>query len=126
MTSHQCLSLLTQKKKYVIIEPGDRYLKTWIGQPSSDLDKRYRTLQILTRGDGLQANIAIVFRDRGKRISPDEKAAYHPDVDVYWETNAWADTECSVNWVNSILKETAKDIEKFLLFVDNLTAQQTT
>ena len=45
-------------------------------------------MQVCIRGDGSQPNIAI-FRGTGKHIRPDEKAAYHPDVNVYWQTSAW-------------------------------------
>ena len=53
-------------------------------------------------------------------MRPDEEAAWHPDVDVLWQENAWADT-----WVNSTLKSSVQDLDRHVLFVDNLTAQQT-
>lgn len=122
-TSHQCFSLSIQKKTYEIIEPRDCYQKTWISQPSPGLDKRQCTLKVCTRGDDSQSNIAIIFRGRG--VGLDEKAAYHPDVDVFWQTNAWDDTECSANWVYATIKQSVKDIEKIVLFVDNYsTANQ--
>ena len=58
-------------------------------------------------------------------MRPDEEAAWHPDVDVLWQENAWAATQCSVNWVNSTLKSSVQDLDRHVLFVDNLTAQQT-
>ena len=79
-------------------------------------------MQLCTCGDGSRPNITIIFGGTGKRIRPDEKAAYHPDVDVYCQTNAWADTEYSVDLINSTVKVLVKDIERFLLFVDNLTS----
>ena len=122
LTSHQCFSLSIQKKTYEIIEPSDCYQKTWISQPSSGLNKIH-TWKVCTRGDDSQPNIAIIFRGRG--VGFDEKAAYHPDVYVFWQTNGWDDTECSANWVYSTLKESVKDIEKIVLFVDNYsTANQ--
>ena len=57
-------------------------------------------------------------------MRPDEKAAWHPDVDVLWQENAWADTTVSVNWVNTTLKLVVENLEKHVLFVDNGTAQQ--
>ena len=51
--------VIDSKKTYEIIEPGDRYQKTWVSQPSSGLDERQCTLQVCTRGDGLQPNIAF-------------------------------------------------------------------
>ena len=65
------------------------------------------------------------FRGKGKRISPDEKESYHKYVDVYWQPNAWADTEFSIEWVTKTLKPGVKtdNNEEFILFCDNLTAQ---
>ena len=37
-------------------------------------------------------------------MSTDEKNAYHKDVDVYWQANALADVNFSVNWVTRTLK----------------------
>ena len=113
------------KKTYEIINPDDKYHKTWISQPASGLEKRQCTLQVCTRADGKQPRIAIIFGGKGKRVRPDEEAAWHPDVDVLWHENAWADTQCSVNWVNSTLKSSVPDLDRHVLFVDNITAQQT-
>ncbi|KAK3279245.1 hypothetical protein CYMTET_12859 [Cymbomonas tetramitiformis] len=65
----------------------------WVRQPgASGLEKRQATLQICIRagvdseGKNLpQPPVAIWFRGTGKRISDAEKAAYHPDVHVYWQ-----------------------------------------
>ena len=46
---------------------------------------------------GKQPTIAIIFRGTGRRVHPDEKAAWHPDVDVLRQENAWADITVSVN-----------------------------
>ena len=58
-------------------------------------------------------------------MHPDKKAAWHPDVDVIWQENAWAYTTSSVNQVNMALNPVVENLEKYVLFVDNLTAQQT-
>ena len=58
-------------------------------------------------------------------MHPDKKAAWHPDVDVIWQENAWGYTTSSVNQVNMALKPVVENLEKYVLFVDNLTAQQT-
>ena len=58
-------------------------------------------------------------------MRPDKKIAWHPDVDVLWRENAWADTTVSINWVNTTLKPVVENLEKYVLFVDDLTAQQT-
>ena len=91
----------------------------------SGLEKKQCTLQVCTPADGKQPRIAVIFRDKGKRVRLDKKAAWHPDVDVLWQENASADTTVSVNWVNTTLKPVAENFEKYVLFVDNLTAQQT-
>ena len=85
------------KKTYEIINPDDKYHKTWISQSASGLEKPQCMLQVCTRVDGKQPRIAIIFRGKGKRVRPDEEAAWHPDVDVLWQENAWAD------WANSHL-----------------------
>ena len=95
--------------------------KVWISQPGSGLDKRQCTLQICFRPTGEQPRLGVIFRGTGKRISQDEKEAYHPDVDVYYRENAWADTKVSVEWVQKTLSPSVKDDERFALFCDNLT-----
>ena len=76
------------KKTYEIIKPGDMHQKTWISQPVSGLEKRQCTLQVCIRADGKQPRIAVIFGGKGKRVRPDEKAAWCPDVDVLWQENA--------------------------------------
>lgn len=68
----------------------------------SGLDKRQCTLQICFSPGNTKIKNVIIFRGKGKRITDDELKAYHRDVDVYWQTNAWADTEFSVNWIRNI------------------------
>ena len=58
-------------------------------------------------------------------MRPDKKVAWHTDVDVLWQENVWADTTVLVNWINISLKPVVKNLEKHVLSVDNLTAQQT-
>ena len=68
----------------------------------------------------------IIFRGRGKGIKETERLAYHPDVDIYFQKNAWADTEVFVQWVNKTLAKAVEGLDHYSLFLDNLTAQQTT
>ena len=98
--------------------------KIWITQPGSGLDKRQCTLQIVTRAEGEQPRIAIIFRGQGKRISLDEKIAWHQDVDVYWQCNAWADTKVSLEWVKGMLSKSVQGLNRFALFLDNLKSQE--
>ena len=39
--------------------------------------------------------------------------------------NAWAATTVSVNWINTTLKPVVENLERHVLFIDNLTAHQT-
>ena len=75
------------------------------------------------RPTGEPPRLGVIFRGTGKRISQDEKEAYHPDVDVYYQENAWANTKVSFEWVQKTLSPSVKDDERFVLFCDNLTAQ---
>ena len=119
----QCLLLLIPKKNE-IIKRGDKHHRTWISQPTSGLEKRQYALQVCARADGKQPRIAVIFWGKGKRVRLDEKAARHPDVDVLWQENAWADTTVLLNWVNATLEPVVENLEKHIIFVDNLTAQQ--
>ena len=94
--------VINVKRTYEQIEKNHAE-KNWIAQPGSGLDKRQCTLQIITRAEGEQPRIAIIFRGKGKQIRQEEKNAWHQDVDVYWQTNAWADTEVSLNWAKETL-----------------------
>ena len=85
--------MIDVKRTYEEIVPNHTK-KIWIAQPGSGLDKRQCTLPVMTRADGEQPRIAIM----GTRIGDDEKNAWHQEVDVYWQTNAWADTEVSTKW----------------------------
>ena len=97
--------------------------KVWISQPGSGLDKRQSALQICFKSTGEQPKLGVISRGTRKRISQDEKEAYHPDVDVYYQENAWADTKVSVEWMQKTLSPFVKDDERFVLFCDNLTAR---
>ena len=89
---------ITTKRTYELIKKGDRYHKVWISQPGSGLEKRQCTLQVCFRPTGKQPKLAIIFRGKGKWITKEEKAAWHKHVDVYFQENAWADTDFSVAW----------------------------
>ena len=115
--------VIDHKRTYEVIEEDQRYRKVWIQQPRSGLDKRQCTLQVCIRAEGEQPKIAIIFRGTGKRLKESERLAYHPLVDVYFQANAWADTPVSVEWVEKTLKNSVKGLARFILFLDNLTAQ---
>ena len=79
----------------------------WVSQPGSGLEKRQASLQ-LCFGPKTIVRPALIFRGTGKRITPDEIMAYHKEVDVYWQTNAWADTAFCTDWANNTLKERSR------------------
>lgn len=118
--------VIDHKRTYEVIENKEqRYNKVWIQQPGSGLDKRQCTLQVCIRAEGEQPRLAIIFRGTGKGIKEIEKLAYHPDVDVYFQKNAWADIQVSIEWVNKTLAKAVDGLDRYALFLDNLTAQQT-
>ena len=102
---------------------ADKHQKTWISQQAAVLEKRQCTLQVRVQADGKRPRIAVVFWGKGKRVCPDEKAAWYPDVDVLWQENGQLGNWVWVNWVNTTLKPVVKNHENYDLFVDNLTAQ---
>jgi hypothetical protein len=55
-------------------------------------------------------------------VGADERNAWHKGIDVYWQDNAWADTNFSVEWVQKTLKFAVSQakLKKFVLFADNL------
>ena len=73
---------------------------------------------------GEQPRIGIVFRGKG-RISQDERDAYHEEVDVYFQSCAWVDTDVSLEWLEKTLKKPVENLDRFVLICDNLTAQTT-
>ena len=99
---------------------------SFFSTPGSGLDKRQCTLQVCFSPEDTHAGIAVIFKESGKRIGEDEKESYHKGVNVYWQKNAWADTDVSVEWVKNTLRN-AVDIgcadSEFVLFCDNLNAQ---
>ena len=96
--------------------------RVWVAQPGSGLDKRQATLQVCFNPEGM-VKPALIFRGKGKRISQDEVLAYDTDVDVYWQPNAWVDTAFSVKWVKNTISNAVANLDEYVLFCNNLTAQ---
>ena len=104
--------VIDTKTTYEHVEPRskeNRHKKVWVSQPGSGLGKRQCTLQICFRPEGEQPKIGIIFRSMGKRISEAEKLPWHPDVDVFFQLNAWADTKFCLEWVEKTLKSVVKE-----------------
>lgn len=71
-------------------------------------DKRFCTLQLAVRlsNDNTeypQPRLAIIFHGQGKKISKEERNAWDPRVDVYFQSNAWADTDFCVDYCRKTL-----------------------
>ena len=117
--------MLDCKKTYE--RPGvGKYDKVHVKTPGSGLDKRQCTLQLLISAENNLARVEIIFRGKhgGKFISKAQKKHYHPDVDVFFQPNAWADSEFSEEWINKTLKPAvAASKDEFILFCDNLSCQ---
>ena len=64
---------------------------------------RLETLQICFSPVVLQPRLAIIFWGKGQKISQEEGAAWHPDVDIYFQDNAWADIKFFVEWAEKNL-----------------------
>ena len=76
-------------KIYEYVEPGLKNHTTWISQRGRGPDKRQYTFQVAFCPERNQPRLTIASRGTGKRISQDEKLAWHPDVDIYFQQNAW-------------------------------------
>ena len=118
--------VLDVKKTYEYVEPGNKHHNTWISQPGSGLDKRQCSLQVMFRPEGEQPQISIIFRGKGLRISQEEKDAWHPDVQVFFQTNAWMDQKVNMEWTEKVLFKFVEkeNLKKFVLLCDNLEAHQ--
>ena len=77
------------------------------------------------RPEGVQPKLAVTFWGQGLRISEDEKKAWHQDVDVYFQTNAWMDQHVCKRWCDKTLLPIIKEqsLSKCILFLNNLKEQ---
>ena len=67
--------------------------------------------------------VSVLYRGMGKQISEDERQLCHKSVDIYWQPNAWADTDVCVNWTKNTLVPPMKNQGEYVLFSDNLEGQ---
>ena len=73
--------------------------RVWLVGCKHDDGKRFCSLQVAARcANGPvdwprcgQPRLTIIFRGTGKRILPEERQAWHPDVHVRFQSKAWAD-----------------------------------
>ena len=102
-----------------------------IAQPFSGLEKRQCTVQPTIGPGGKLMQCAIIFRGTGKRISKVEKKAYDPRVDVFFQKNAWADSNFCMAWAKRCFRKSLMQggggvpVEESLLTLDNLHGQTT-
>jgi hypothetical protein len=98
----------------------------WLLQPGGGaLSKRQATLLLFFCADpSVVCRPAIIFRGMGKRIKASERAAWHPDIDVYFQAKAWADTPMMVAWAGNTMRAAVPGPgkEMALLLCDNLKA----
>ncbi|CAB1096180.1 unnamed protein product [Ectocarpus sp. CCAP 1310/34] len=80
-------------------------LRVAISQPFPGLEKRQCTMQDIFGPGEKTMQISVIFRGTGKRISPVEKAAYHEDVDVFFQVNAWANQKFCMEWAKRSYRE---------------------
>ena len=66
------------------MEQSSKHRNTWISQPGSYLAKRQCSLQAVFHPEGHQPLLAISFRGGSKRITNDEKLAYHPHAVIHF------------------------------------------
>ena len=79
----------------------DRPLEMAVARPAEETRlEKYRDpfMQVIFGPGSRLMRISVIFRDTGKRISPVEKAAYHKNVDVFFQENAWADQKFCMEW----------------------------
>ncbi|KAK3248656.1 hypothetical protein CYMTET_41881 [Cymbomonas tetramitiformis] len=89
--------------------------EVWISTPSgSSLEKRQCTLQVCYAADvasgKIQCRLALIFRGEGKRITELERLSWDARVDVYFQTNAWADREFCLAWLERTYGPWAKPL----------------
>ncbi|CAB1103214.1 unnamed protein product [Ectocarpus sp. CCAP 1310/34] len=102
-----------------------------ISQPFPGLEKRQCTMQVIFGPGEKTLLISVIFRGTGKRISLVQKAAYHKDVDVFFQENAWADQKFCMEWAKRSYREGLMhgrgELSKArsILIMDSLYAQTT-
>lgn len=83
-------------------------------------------LQLWIRAEGWQTvKPAIIFRGKGNVSTSDKRENYDLDVDVYFQANAWMDTDVNMKWTKHTLKNgLGDDPAEVLLFADNVGFHQ--
>ena len=74
--------------------------------PHAGLCKRQATIQLVCTDGSFVDDpppITVCFRGTGRRISQDERDAYHPGVKVIWQRKAWFDQTTQLKWFGSVM-----------------------
>ena len=95
------------------------------GQPGAD--KRFGTAQLCIHGGlGPQPKLTLFFRGKSTALAR-ERARYHPDVNVLFQENAWADAATVTQWARTSLQQHVQenlDDKPFVLYQGNPKAQK--
>ena len=99
-----------------------------ISAPRGSDEKRFCTLQvtICADPDAQIANLELIFRGQGKRLSKEELDFYSslPNVNVRFQKNAWADEPIIIDYLTAFREKTAH-LGEILLGMDNHGSQVT-
>jgi len=67
---------------------------------------------------------ATVFRGKGN-LTTEEREKYDKDIDVYFQSYAWRDSEVNIKWAETTLRNGLEDDPaEEVLFADNVSFQQ--
>ena len=96
--------------------------------PKDALRKRQFTMHVVTNagtGDKAYGWTDLICKGQGKRISAAEKELWDDNIDVFWQKNAWVDTECMVKLANKFVEHKVSKHGRdvwVIAFCDNLSA----
>jgi hypothetical protein len=71
-------------------------------QGGESCTKRFATVVMLLRGDGLLCRLAVIFRGQGK-VRQVEKRSYNPAITVLWQKKAWMNTQTQLAYDDAVL-----------------------
>ena len=114
---------------YEIVLHSDTVLDAITGLPNAAGRKLATPKEVKL---SVQCRVAIIFKGKGMKITAEERNSYHPNVDVYFQVNAWFDTATALKWskgtvkpfvLENFSKDDGKNITPTLHFLDNLSSQ---
>lgn len=100
-----------------IAETGSDHV--WAPGGQGGKSRRFATIVVLIRAAGEQPKkLIVIFSGKGT-LHDVEQPTYHPDVAVFWQPNAWMDSE---TW-DAIVRSMEIEPDS-LLYLDNLAAHR--